>query len=215
MIIEQMKIGPMDVFCYILGCEDTHRGLLIDPPGEKERILDTARALGLTIESIVNTHGHPDHTCGNRGIAEQTGAKIYMHCLDDRFFNTPQGEQMAIQMGFTPSPPADVLLDDGDTISFGHKELAVLHTPGHSPGGICLHVEDNLFTGDTLFVGAVGRTDLPGGSLETLLRSIREKVLSLPDETIIWPGHAYGGSPNSTVAQEKRHNPYITDFELV
>lgn len=205
----------MDVFCYILGCEDTHKGLVIDPAGEEERILKTARASGLTIESVVNTHGHPDHTCGNRKIAEQTGAKIYMHALDDRFFNTPQGQSMAMQMGFTPSPSADVHLEDGDIIPFGDKGLAVLHTPGHSPGGICLYVENNLFTGDTLFVGAVGRTDLPGGSMETLLRSIKDRILPLPDETIVWPGHDYGGSPTSTIALEKRHNPYITDFQLI
>ena len=204
----------MDVFCYILGCEDTHKGLVIDPAGEEERILETAQSLGIIIESVVNTHGHPDHTCGNRKIAEQTGAKIYMHGLDDGFFNTPEGHTMAIQMGFTPSPSADVLLNDGDIIPFGDKGLAVLHTPGHSPGGICLHVENNLFTGDTLFVGAVGRTDLPGGSMETLLRSIKDRILSLPDETIIWPGHDYGGSPTSTIALEKGHNPYITDFQL-
>jgi len=213
MIIRQMRVGPMDVFCYVLGCEDTHKGLVIDPAGEEERILETARTLSLTIESVVNTHGHPDHTCGNRKIAEQTGAKIYMHALDDRFFNTPQGQSMAMQMGFTPSPSADVLLEDGDTIPFGNNELTVLHTPGHSPGGVCLYVENNLFTGDTLFVGAVGRTDLPGGSMETLLRSIKDRILCLPDETIIWPGHDYGGSPTSTIALEKGHNPYITDFE--
>ena len=204
----------MDVFCYILGCEDTHKGLVIDPAGEEERILETAQASGITIESVVNTHGHPDHTCGNRKIAEQTGAKIYMHSLDDRFFNTPQGQSMAMQMGFTPSPSADVHLEDGDIIPFGTKELTVFHTPGHSPGGICLYAENNLFTGDTLFVGAVGRTDLPGGSMETLLGSIKNIILSLPDETIIWPGHDYGGSPTSTIALEKRHNPYITNFEL-
>lgn len=205
----------MDVFCYILGCEDTQKGLVIDPAGEEERILETAQALGITIESLVNTHGHPDHTCGNRKIAEQTGARIYMHALDDRLFNTPQGQSMAMQMGFTPSPSADVRLEDGDIIPFGDKGLAVLHTPGHSPGGICLYVENNLFTGDTLFVGAVGRTDLPGGSMETLLRSIKDRILPLPDETIVWPGHDYGGSPTSTIALEKKHNPYITDFQLI
>lgn len=214
MIIKQLTVGFMEVFCYILGCEETHMGLLIDPAGDEERILETARDLGLTIESVVNTHGHPDHSCGNSKIKEQTGAKMYMHAEDDRVFNSPEGGAMATQMGFTPSPPADVLLNDGDIIPFGHSELTVLHTPGHSPGGICLSVENNLFTGDTLFVGAVGRTDLPGGSLETMLKSIKEKILSLPDDTIIWPGHDYGGSPTSTIAQEKKHNIYITDFEL-
>jgi glyoxylase-like metal-dependent hydrolase (beta-lactamase superfamily II) len=214
MIIKQLAVGFMEVFCYILGCEETHKGLLIDPAGDEERILETAQALGLIVESVVNTHGHPDHSCGNLKIKDRTGAKIYMHVEDDRMFNSPDGGSMAVQMGFTPSPPADVLLEDGDTIPFGRHKLTVLHTPGHSPGGICLHVENNLFTGDTLFVGAVGRTDLPGGSLEIMLNSIREKILSLPDDTIIWPGHNYGGSPTSTIAQEKRHNIYITDFEL-
>jgi glyoxylase-like metal-dependent hydrolase (beta-lactamase superfamily II) len=212
MIIKQLKVGFMDVFCYILGCEDTQQGLLIDPAGDEERVLKTARTLGLDIKSIVNTHGHPDHSCGNRKIKEKTGAKLYLHADDARLFNSSEGGAMAMQMGFTPSPPADVLVKDGDRIPFGQYELTVLHTPGHSPGGICLHVENNLFTGDTLFVEAVGRTDLPGGSLETLLKSIREKILSLPDDTIIWPGHDYGRSPSSTVAFEKKHNPYITDF---
>ncbi len=214
MIIDQVKVGKMEVFCYILGCETTRKCLLIDPAGEEQRILDRARALDLSVESIVNTHGHPDHTCGNSKIAELTGAKIYMHTLDDSFFNTPEGQSMASQMGFIPSPPADVAVEDGDTIAFGQEELTVLHTPGHTPGGICLHVEENLFTGDTLFVGAVGRTDLPGGSLETMLQSIRQKILALPDDTIIWPGHDYGGSPSSTIALEKKHNIYITDSEL-
>ncbi len=215
MIIEQLKVGFMDVFCYILGCEQTSKGLLIDPAGDEERILETAQSLGLTIESIVNTHGHPDHSCGNRKIKEQTGAKIFMHADDDRLFNATEGGSMAIQMGFSPSPPADVLVQDGDTIAVGQRELTVLHTPGHSPGGICLYTGNNLFTGDTLFVGAVGRTDLPGGSLEVLLKSIKERILPLPDDTIVWPGHDYGGSPTSTIAEEKKHNIYITDFQLV
>jgi glyoxylase-like metal-dependent hydrolase (beta-lactamase superfamily II) len=214
MIIKQLKVGVMEVFCYILGCEDTHRGLLIDPAGDEDFILETADDLGLTIESVVNTHGHPDHTCGNRKIKDETGAKIYMHPSDDRMFNSPEGEVMARQWGFTPSPPADVLVKDGDTIPFGNQALTVIHTPGHSPGGICLQGGNNLFTGDTLFVGAVGRTDLPGGSLEIMLNSIKEKILALPDDTIIWPGHNYGGSPTSTIAQEKKHNIYITDFNL-
>jgi len=215
MIVKQLTVGFMEVFCYILGCEETQKALLIDPAGDEERIIDTARGLGLTIESVVNTHGHPDHTCGNAKVKDLTGAKIYMHALDDRLFNTPEGQSMARQMGFAISPPADVHMDDGDVIAFGNSELAVLHTPGHSPGGVCLYGENNLFTGDTLFVGAVGRTDLPGGSLDTMLKSIKEKILPLPDDTIIWPGHNYGASPTSTVGLEKEHNPYVTDFSLV
>ena len=113
------------------------------------------------------------------------------------------------------SPPADRLLSEGDEISVAGLALKVIHTPGHTPGGICLYDDGNLFTGDTLFVGAVGRTDFPGGSLEVLLRSIKEKILSLPDDTTVWPGHDYGGRPSSTVAYEKKHNLYITDFQLI
>jgi glyoxylase-like metal-dependent hydrolase (beta-lactamase superfamily II) len=215
MIIKQLTVGFMEVFCYILGCEETQKALLIDPAGDEEHVVDTARSLGLTIESIVNTHGHPDHTCGNAKIKDLTGAEIYMHVLDDQMFNTPEGQSMARQMGFAVSPPADVHLQEGDTISFGNSKLSVLHTPGHSPGGVCLYGEKNLFTGDTLFVGAVGRTDLPGGSLDTMLQSIKEKILCLPDDTIIWPGHNYGASPTSTVALEKKQNIYVTDFNLL
>ncbi len=212
MIIEQMKVGFMDVFCYILGCEATKKASLIDPAGNEEQIVNRAESLGLTIEAIVNTHGHPDHTCGNSRIVELTGAKIYMHVKDDQYFSTPEGQSMGKQMGFTPSPPADVTVNDGDIITVGKETLTVLHTPGHTTGGICLYTGNNLFTGDTLFVGAVGRTDFPGGSMEVMLRSIKEKILSLPDDTIIWPGHDYGGSPSSTVAQERQFNPYITGF---
>ena len=212
MIIEQIKVGYMEVYCYLVGCKATGKGLVIDPAGNENHILDTAQRLGITIESVVNTHGHADHTCGNGKIVELTGAKIYMHALDNEYFSTPEGQAMGLQMGFTPSPPADVAVQDGDTISFGEKALKVIHTPGHTPGGICLHVENNLFTGDTLFVGAVGRTDFPGGSMETLLRSIKEKILTLPDDTIVWPGHHYGPSPSSTVAQERQHNPFIQGF---
>lgn len=214
MILKQMKVGSMDVFSYILGCEETRKGLVIDPAGEEDRILEAAQAWGLTIESVVNTHGHADHTCGNRKIVERTGARIFMHALDDRLFNTPEGHTMALQMGLAPSPSADVLVNDGDTIPFGKSKLSVLHTPGHSPGGVCLRVENNLFTGDTLFIGAIGRTDLPGGSLTILLKSVKERIISLPDDTIVWPGHDYGSTSSSTVGREKRQNPYITDFQL-
>jgi len=212
MIIEQVKVGFMEVFCYLLACEATGKGLAIDPAGDENRIVETARRLGITVEAVVNTHGHPDHTCGNGRLVALTGAKIYMHAQDNQFFNTPQGQAMGRQMGFAPSPPADVEVTDGDTIPFGKETLTVIHTPGHTPGGICLLGDGNLFTGDTLFVGAVGRTDFPGGSMETLLRSIREKILALPEDTALWPGHDYGSRPCSTVGYEKRHNPYLTDF---
>ena len=146
---------------------------------------------------------------GNAKMKELTDARIVMHELDNQVFTSQVGQEMARQWGFTPSPPADITVKDGDEIVVGDVLLKVLHTPGHSPGGICLLAEGNLFTGDTLFVGAVGRTDLPGASLDDFMRSIKEKLMSLPGETIVWPGHDYGARPTSTIETERRSNPYI------
>jgi glyoxylase-like metal-dependent hydrolase (beta-lactamase superfamily II) len=132
-----------------------------------------------------------------------------MHPLDDRMFNSPEGRRMARQWGFAESPAADEHVEDGDRIRVGDISLEVIHTPGHSPGGICLLADGNLFTGDTLFVGGIGRTDLPGASTAQFMESIRGRLLSLPGETVIWPGHDYGMRPSSTIDEEKRTNPWL------
>jgi glyoxylase-like metal-dependent hydrolase (beta-lactamase superfamily II) len=132
-----------------------------------------------------------------------------MHELDDQMFNSAQGKEMARQWGFTPSPPADMTIKDGDQIVVGDVSLKVIHTPGHSPGGICLLGDSNLFTGDTLFVGGIGRTDLPGASMTQFMKSIKERLLTLSGETIVWPGHDYGVSPSSTIEVERRTNPCL------
>ena len=209
MNIEQIKVGFMDVFCYLVSCPKTKEALFIDPAGNEEELVDHAEKKGLIPKYIVNTHGHADHTCGNKKVRELTGAKIVMHELDDRVFNSPEGEQMARQWGFEPSPAADVTVTDGDLIVIGETSLKVIHTPGHSPGGICLHSDGHVFTGDTLFVGGIGRTDLPGSSHEQFMRSIREKLLVLPPETVVWPGHDYGTRPSSTIGYEKATNPWV------
>jgi glyoxylase-like metal-dependent hydrolase (beta-lactamase superfamily II) len=209
MDIEQIKVGFMDVFCYLIASARSKEALVIDPAGDEEKIVSRIKERELTLKSIVNTHGHPDHTCGNAKMKELTGARIVMHELDNQVFSSEGGREMARQWGFTPSPPADVTVKDGDEILVGDVTLKVLHTPGHSPGGICLFGDGNLFTGDTLFVGAVGRTDLPGASFDDFMRSIKEKLMTLPGETIVWPGHDYGARPSSTVEMEKRSNPYI------
>lgn len=210
MFLEQIKVGFMEVFCYIVGCKETGECLVIDPAGDEDKIVERISQRGLELKSIVNTHGHADHTCGNGRVKELTGAKIIMHPLDDRLFNSPEGQQMALQMGFKPSPPADVHVEGGDVVRVGSVALEVIHTPGHSPGGICLYVDGNVFTGDTLFVGAIGRTDLPGASSQQFMNSIKERLLALPDETIVWPGHDYGTSPSSTIGQERRTNPWLS-----
>jgi len=209
MDIEQMKVGFMDVFCYIVACPRTKDALVIDPAGDEERVVDWINKKDLNLKYIVDTHGHPDHSCGNARVKELTGAEIVMHELDDKMFNSPEGQEMARQWGFTTSPPADILVKDGDQITVGDVSLEVIHTPGHTPGGICLLGNGNLFTGDTLFVGAIGRTDLPGASMGQFMNSIKGRLLPLPEETVVWPGHDYGERPSSTIGDEKRTNPYL------
>jgi len=209
MYIEQMKVGYMDVFCYIVACPVKKEALVIDPAGNEEDIVERIDQNEFVLKYIVNTHGHADHTCGNARMKELTGAEIIMHEEDDRLFNSPEGQIMARQLGFALSPHADIFVKDGDDITVGEITLKVLHTPGHSPGGICLLGDGNLFTGDTLFVGGIGRTDLPGASLTQFMNSINKKLLTLPTETIVWPGHDYGDKPSSTIGIEKWSNPFL------
>ena len=209
MIIRQITVGMMGVCCYLVACPETKKGLVIDPGGDEEKILALCEEEGVTLEYIVATHGHPDHVCGNLRIQQATGAKIVMHAEDDAFFGDPQTVQYFSMLGLAFSPPADVKVQQGDTLTIGNVSLEVLHTPGHTPGGICLYGEGNLFAGDTLFAGGVGRTDFPGGDSKQLLTSIKERLLTLPPDTVVWPGHGYGGS-QSTIAEEKASNPFLT-----
>ncbi|MBP8984977.1 MAG: MBL fold metallo-hydrolase [Syntrophobacterales bacterium] len=208
MFLKQMQVGHMAVFAYIVGDPETGEGLVIDPAADVDGILREADKKGIRVKYIVNTHGHVDHISGNQEMKKKTGALIVVHEADaDMLVSTPA---MVLRMfGAKPSPPADITVSDGDTIAVGNVVLEVLHTPGHTPGGICLYTDGYVFTGDTLFVGAVGRTDLPGGSWTVMYRSIKEKILTLPDDTIVLPGHNYGSSPTSTVGREKRTNPFL------
>jgi hydroxyacylglutathione hydrolase len=194
MIIKQLDIGFMDNFCYIVGCEKTRKALVIDPGHDVDQIVSATEKQGLEIETIVNTHAHGDHTAGNAELKSLTGAKIIIHALDASGY-----------------PTADVLLKDENTLQLGGITFDVIHTPGHTPGGICLHAQGNLFTGDTLFVGDSGRTDLPGGDRPTLGKSIR-RLMQLPDDTVIWPGHDYGPTPTSTIGWEKRNNVNAKEY---
>jgi hydroxyacylglutathione hydrolase len=209
MEIEQIKVGFMAVFCYLVAAPRTKEALFIDPAGNEEELVERIEKRGLRLRYIVNTHGHGDHTCGNKTMKALTGARILMHELDDRISNSPQGQAMSRAWGFEPSPPADVTVKHGDFITVGDVSLEVIHTPGHSPGGICLLSDGNLFTGDTLFVGGIGRTDLPGSSAHQFMKSIQERLLTLPEETIVWPGHDYGERPRSTIGYEKATNPWL------
>ncbi|MEN8190759.1 MAG: MBL fold metallo-hydrolase [Thermodesulfobacteriota bacterium] len=208
MFIKQLTVGSMGVCCYIIGCSKTNKCAIVDPGGEEERILAEVEKGGLTVEYIIATHCHPDHVCGNRTIKEATGAPILMHEIEDEFFQNPEVANYFSILGLEASPPADILVKDGDTITIGEEKLKVILTPGHTPGGICLYNAPDLITGDTLFVGGIGRTDFPGGSYQELMDSLQTKLVPLPDETVVWPGHGYGGE-RSTIGQEKRSNPYL------
>jgi glyoxylase-like metal-dependent hydrolase (beta-lactamase superfamily II) len=208
MFVKQVEVSSMAIFAYIVGCEKTKDALVIDPSADTERLINEAQSRGYTIKYIVNTHSHADHTMGNLKMKELTGAKIIIH-ENDVAGLIHQPLQMIMALGGDPSPPADITVKDGDLISIGETSLLVLHTPGHSPGGMCLYHTGIVFTGDTLFVGAVGRTDLGGGSFDVLSSSIHKKLFTLPDDTIVAPGHNYGDAPKSTIGKEKVYNPYV------
>lgn len=214
MKIVQTPVGEMEVFSYLVYDEESGEGILIDPAGEEDRLLKLLKEKDVKLRYIVTTHGHPDHTSGNAYMRSKTGALVVMHTLDDLFSQTPENQEWGALMGFSPSPPADIRVEDGDEISFGSLTMRFLHTPGHTPGACCILIGHHLFTGDTLFVGAVGRTDLPGASFSRLLKSLETKILTLPADTIIWPGHDYGDTPHTTLRREMETNPYITDFLL-
>jgi hydroxyacylglutathione hydrolase len=208
MIVKQIKLSKMDTFCYLVGDRKTKTCALIDPAFDTQRILKIADDMGFKVTHVINTHCHSDHTAGNKAVIAATGAKLLIHTIDAGRLNTIMNSAFARVLGGRSSPKPDVLLQDDDDIFIGATCLKTIHTPGHTPGGICLYTEGYVFTGDSLFVEAVGRTDLPGGSSSQLLRSIQDKIYSLPGATIVWPGHDYGPTPSSTIADEIRNNPF-------
>jgi glyoxylase-like metal-dependent hydrolase (beta-lactamase superfamily II) len=209
MIFEQYEVGNFSVFCYLLGDEETGEGLFIDPASETDFLIAGAKSKGIhKIKYIVNTHAHVDHVMGNSEMKNMTGGKILIHEDDaEHLIQTPS--DLLEMFNARLSPPADIPVKDGDIIKAGNVELKVLHTPGHSPGGMCLYTDGMVFTGDTLFIGSVGRTDFPGSSWEVLEASIRNKLYTLPGNTVVLPGHNYGSTPTSTIQHERRNNPFV------
>ncbi len=214
-IVKQISVGPLQVLTYLVACPHTRRAVIIDPAGDEERVLTLIKEEDFRVEYILNTHGHADHVLANRKLKDILSVPVCMHEDDDRFFSDNEvREKSAKELGLPPPDPADIRLKDKDVLEVGSLRIEVIHTPGHTPGSVCFLVNGNLFTGDTLFVGAVGRTDLTGGSLDALLESLEKRVITLPKETVIWPGHDYGETPTSTIGREIKENPYITDFIL-
>jgi len=206
LIIKTLEVGPIMANCYILGCEDTKEAVVIDPGDEADRILMTLAQDKLTVKYIINTHGHFDHVGGNKELKEATNAKLMIHADDEPMLSELSLHAAAFGLAVENSPPADIKLSDNDEIKFGNITLKVIHTPGHSEGGICLLTDKVLIAGDTLFAGSIGRTDLPGGDYDTLISSIKTKLLVLDEDTIVYTGHG----PETTIGREKKINPFLS-----
>jgi len=200
-----LVVGPIQANCYVLGCERTKEAAVIDPGGDVDKILMTLAKDKLRCVTIINTHGHFDHTGDNKRLKEVTGAKLVIHRADAPMILDQGSSGSMWGMEVEDSPPPDLYVEERDVITFGDISLRVLHTPGHSPGGISLLSDKMVFVGDTLFAGSIGRTDLPGGDYETLIRSVKEKIFPLGDDVVIYPGHG----PKTTVGREKRSNPFF------
>jgi hydroxyacylglutathione hydrolase len=203
--VEKYSLGPLENNTYLVWDPASKDAVIVDPTLESESLADRIRECGLTLKGIVNTHAHFDHLAGNAFFASAFHCPVMIH-RDE----LPILEEMpfhATLFGFSvpPSPAPGVLLSDGDAVRVGVGELRVLHTPGHSPGGICLLTDGFVLTGDTLFSRSIGRTDLPGGNYDALIASIREKLFSLPDDTEALPGHG----PSTLIGYEKTHNPFV------
>jgi hydroxyacylglutathione hydrolase len=209
MIIKMFTFGMYLTNCYVVGCEETNEAIVIDPGFDRDReaeeVLKFIEQNGLHVKYIINTHGHADHTAGNGIIKNATGAPILIH-ENDAIMLTTVAKTLSGVFGLrVTSPPADKTLHDGNVIQVGRIKLVVLHTPGHSRGGISLLGDKIVFTGDTLFAGSIGRYDLPGGSFEEIMQSIKTKLVTLPDQFKAYPGHG----PPTTIGEEKKHNPFL------
>ena len=205
MSIEVIPVGPLQVNCYLLICDATRQAVVIDPGADGEAVMDAINASSCDLKAVINTHGHFDHIGANAFVVAATGAELMMHADDLPLLQQAVAHAGIYGLSAVESPEPTRLLVEGDSVDIGELNLQVIHVPGHSPGGICLLAGTDLFVGDALFAGSVGRTDLPGGSHDLLISGVRSKLLPLPDETVVYPGHG----PETTIGREKRHNPFL------
>lgn len=206
MFLETLNVGMLATNCYILAEREASPAVVIDPAGEIKQIIQRLQRAALACRGILCTHGHADHVAGAGPLSEAVGAPVYIHELDAGALSAARSKVVGLAGGVIPRRPREVRhIADGDEIKVGRIALRVLHTPGHTPGSVSFYTPGYLFCGDLIFQGSIGRTDLRGGSLQALLRSVREKVWELPEETCIMPGHG----PQTTLREEKRHNPFL------
>lgn len=205
MEVFRLTVGPLETNCYLVYDGEAREGIVIDPGDEGAQIVAEIEKRRLRIVCIVNTHGHWDHTDANEVVASAAGAPVWIHWADAPYLTDPTLRSAMFTPPTLSLRPADGLLEEGDTVTFGACQLTVLHTPGHTPGGLCLYGQSTLFSGDTLFQRSIGRSDLPGGDGAQLLASIRQKLLPLPAATVVCPGH--GGV--TTIGEEKRENYFL------
>lgn len=205
MIFEKVDIGPYASNCYIVGAESSKEGMIIDPGAEANQILKRVHDLGLQIKLVVLTHGHRDHFGALKEVKEATDAEVAIHADDASALQVRHSPDAAPRHAFPAPPPPDILFKGGENIDIGNLRFLVLHTPGHSPGGICLLGEGLVFTGDTLFNFGIGRFDMPTGNGQQLMDSIHTKLMILPDDTAVYPGHG----PETTIGTERQWNPFL------
>lgn len=210
MLLETLVLGMLATNCYVVAEGEKGRAAVIDPAGEIRRIVSVLHRHELECVAILCTHGHVDHVAGAGPLSDATEAPVFIHSLDADSLASPRTRLLGIAGGMISTRPRRVItLEDGDEIEVGTLRFKALHTPGHTRGGVSFYLPGALFCGDLIFQGSIGRTDLKGGSLQTLLKSVREKVWPLPDDTVIYPGHG----PVTTLGAEKKSNPFLLGLE--
>jgi len=209
MIQKTFTVGPLQCNCTILACERTLEAVLIDPGDEPQKIIEHLDRLGVAVKYLLHTHAHFDHIGGTQGVRAHTSAPVCLHSGDQMIYEMLPQQGKMFGMNFDPAPPIEKFLVDEETLRFGDHEIQVIHTPGHSPGGVCFKLtggEETLFSGDSLFQGSIGRTDLWGGDYEQLITSIKKRLLVLDDDIRVFPGHG----PSTLIGKEKRNNPFLS-----